>query len=350
MPMDGSRRPLALNPPFPNDGGSEVQSYAVSHKHERVIYMAGSENRIRLYSVKFDGTDHRDITPPEVQTDKAVPGDGQAYFQWRKEPYIPQHGDFFLLQTRTWGEGGTWMLLSIKLDNSERWDIGQNWQPAGAHHSGNVVLLVNGPSKVFRVANLETRETYLVPDNFLHPKFSSEKDLLLVGIEDGKMAFLDPLTMRTRPACPDARGEMLTSSNYFSPIFLRLKDGRFAMFTYEKLQKILYVYLVTPGDRQCVVLDVGPIQIGSVASARLSPDGQKLAVILGNLDVSQHHLLYVPLNGKPPILVNAPTFKGARVHEAHFDGDSRNIIYMGSQTIARETHLYLWPIPEASPQ
>lgn len=338
VPMAGGNAKV-LNPENPN---GKVNSFQILKAANKVVFQYGlSENAQELYSVDPDG---RNLTliPVDLPPGYSLQGfndfiDSPDYVFRNAFKYI--NGQ--LVEPKN---------FAIALNGSRTIELGDLGEHYRLSPSGRYIFTTLANTTQIRVTDLD-RDSFFFSDILMEPFFSQDS-MLIIGRRvqaDGKIQAVSISTLEgtSTDLCPS-----LTHAIPLSIIETSRND--FAIVAFDAGSKILGVYLKKSGGCQLVnsipldFLNISGIPQLSIKTIRISQDKQKVIVNLGiQENFYSNRLFYLPLDGKPPMQVNAPTLLETEISDAYILSDSKTVVFYGNQFTSNAgwDQMFLWKAP-----
>ncbi|MGZ5280065.1 MAG: hypothetical protein ACXWC9_08990, partial [Pseudobdellovibrionaceae bacterium] len=202
------------------------------------------------------------------------------------------------------------------------------------------------PSEI-GILDLKTGNLVTMPT--LQEPFFTKDSMNLIGTEampDGRLRGMlySPVSGTRTEFCPGLSGSLMK--------IIEIEQGKFLIAAFETGSRILNVYTKNSSaicSKVNSAVAVGT-KIDAILDISVSPDRKKILAHMGLKEVStsgfipkkRNQLLYIPLNGKTPAIVNFPTYDTAQISQASFLSDSQTVLYIGEQLRPGETNVFLW--------
>ena len=352
VPISGGESPKSLTPP-PNLNLMGAKEFIVSKN--KVAYFC-CDLVSDLYSVNIDGSGLVKITPPLAS--------GWS-FTWATP--ISGMGDYVFANAVNSAPGKLRGYI-VSIDGSDFLEL-----PSGQVFDERVVspthaLLYQLPCSedgcVRQLLNLKTKSLINLPalktgsqypNTYFSPKiFFNQDSTALIGskvLSDGTVQAVSIST-----AAGDIK-DLCTGVTSQQLIIKETGKNKFAILTYDKSRQILNLY--ESQDFSCRKINSAVVtnpRIDFLHEVLVSQDGQKVIARLSAygtepnpyspLAVSKaSQLLYIPLNGKPAIVIEAPAHETATISQAFFLNDSKAVLYVGDQIRPADQNIFLWSAP-----
>ncbi len=355
VPLSGGAAPLALTPP-PSLTLKGTNEFIVSKN--KVVFFCCDLNS-DLYSVNTDGSGLVKITPPLTS---------DWYFSWLTP--ITGKGDYI------YAMAGSKISAQIRqyivaIDGSNFLALPQDQYVDETFLSPNYALLYHYPCHedkcVRQLLNLKTKALINLPTlkngtGYVEPSYSprmffTNDSTALIGskvLSDGNLqaVSISTATGDIKDLCPG-----VTSQQF---IIKELGQNKFSILAYDKSSQILKLYISQDSTCKKVNSTVATNpKIDFLQEVSISQDNQKLLVKLSAYgtdpiaydpkQVSKaSQLLYIPLNGKPAFVIDAPAHEAATISQAFFLNDSQTVLFVGDQIRALDQNIFLWTPPPDS--
>lgn len=359
VPLAGGT-PLFLNPIFRNTMVG-VSNFDISDT-KAVFLCCGDRSSAHpggnpdLYSVNLDGTGLLKITP------KTSTGE-DSYYIGDYLKFAP--GNSIVLSTK----------FAVAADGSGAVEIPTGWQLDLISPSGEFALLISDykASATAELMSLKTGAVIALPnlnlqwtDNpgsnptneewTLDSTFFTKDSNALIGkkiLSSGKLQAISVsiATGVSKDLCPG-----ITSQHM---LIQETSLGTYLILTYDQDLKMLNVFK-SAANSACVSINSVAISnpnLTKIRSVSLSPDGQKMiaTLALAKVDTTLNgfpeydkssQLYYIPLNGRPAILINTPVYAAAAVSQSFFLADSKTVLFVGDQIRSGQTGVFKWTAPK----
>lgn len=344
VPIEGG--PInAVSLPLPHFQDMGVFNFDVSKTENKVAYFAGGPVYADLYISNIDGSNLKNVTPSLPTSD--------WHFNWYTQLFIPNSGSHAIVEAMKSIPPQERMFYAVALDGSGSLAFPKNWRWEFSSANGSNVVLVSNDFKQRKLINLKTAVIQDLP--VMYSLFFAQDSLELIGnlpLGNGELKAVSVSmdTGRITDLCAGLSSSVLGVKE--------LEANSFIISAYDQNAQILNIYRQTWGGT-CFKINsvaVGKSSIDSIGEIVISPDREKIFVILGlgslpalyrnQMSVIRTQILYIPLNGKPAYVVNTPVLEGANILDAFFSNDSRSVIYVGNQIRAAVKGVFLWRAPQ----
>lgn len=342
--------PLKINAPYNDSFG--VYGYNYSPQLNKVVYVEGMPTTPDFYSVDLDGSNLLKITPAISPTTSLL---------WYDQLALSAGGRYVVLQGIEHAGSLHGKHIAVALDGSGSVPIPELWEWSFSNATETFAFLISqvytDPSGRIlpydtstRLMNFKTGSLVRLPP--LKNAFFTKDSRNLVGArvrDDGQLQSLIYSTANGTQTelCADVSGSLMKILEY--------ENNQFAIVSYAKDSRILTVHLRNSAGTCTKVNSVVATRekLDSIKAISMSPDRQKLLV---HMEVSQfsgtfqiagvgNQVFYIPLNGKPGLLVNTPVTATAGIVEATFLNDSQAVLYRGDQVRTGKQNVFLWKAP-----
>lgn len=347
VPLTGGT-PLTLNGPF-NQSYLGVKQFAVSASQRKVAYLC-CEIYADLYSVNFDGTARQRITPAFPSAD--------WHFRWNEPVLIPNGGSqAFIRAHHTNAISGVYSYLyAVSLDGSGSIQFPADMTLDQISGSGTTVLLKSitpNSSVAFesKLMNILTGTQFSISPT-IEPFFAQDSRTLIGQhrLGDGTLKAIAISTENGNSAelCPAAGGDDIQISE--------ISQNDFLIVSIVKLTGIVNVF-VKPNGLACRKVNSMPLtktNLDSIQSVTLSSDNSTALITLAQTVLqsiplpprqTQQVLYYVPLNGRPALIVNSPAFAGANIGYSLMLKESKTVLFWGDQIRPGDYNIFNWTAP-----
>jgi hypothetical protein len=351
----------SLNPTLLTDSTS-AGSFTISSTLNKVAFLFGEEFNKKLMTSDFNGSnliELSSILDPNIWYIQALdpqvlPDQKSVQVSYRNKIDLTVLSRNFL----------------VKIDGSSSFELPNDSSIYRFSPSGQFALLT-GVSSINenRLLNLSTGQSFTINNLSVDPRMvvtqdkngifsSSTIDNHANFFSQDSSLFISPQWLKKSPAVKRAVAISTSSGTLIDLCSIARGDdviiqeatlNQFLISTYESSLGILNLYLATK-DGDCrrlasVATSNTQMEFGSLT---LSSDQKSAAILLnltGGKALGFDQVFYVPLNGRPAVLVNTPVFFGAGISYVFFSPTSDSLIYSGTQIQPQNSNVFRWELP-----
>lgn len=338
--------PIAGGPPKvlnPENREKVVSSFHISKANNKVLFGFGlGDNPYDLYSVDPDGENSTLISTH-------LP---QGYNLWGFNDLIDSPGFVFVNDYRAAnGQSVEPKNFAIALDGSRSIELGDFGDHYGVSPSGRFIFTTPANTSKIRVTDL-IEGSFFLSDILMEPTFSQDSTAIF-----GRKTLAGGRIEAVSVSPSDGTsGNLCPSMGQAVPLGIaEVTQNDFVIVGFDEKSKILRVYLRKSG-LDCHLVNSIPLDFMDILSApqlsikgiRISQDKHKITVNLGIQETFYYNrLFYLPLDGQPPMQVNAPALRETQISDAYILNDSKTVVFYGNQfnSDAGWDQVYLWKAP-----
>jgi hypothetical protein len=352
VPLSGAAAPRALTPP-PSMTLWGAKQFIVSKN--KVAYLC-CDIKSDFYSVNIDGSGLIKITPP-------MPSD------WSFSTVTPVSGIGDYVYANAFSSTpGQLRGYIVAIDGSDFVELPVNQifdeTILSPTHAVIYKIPCSDESCARQLLNLKAKTLINLPtliggarypDSTHSPRLFFTKDsAALIGskaLSDGKLQAVSISTAagEVKDLCPGVTSPQL--------IIKEIGQNKFSILAYDQSLQILNIYITQ--DSLCKKVNSAVAtnpQLDFLQDVSISGDSLKAIIKLSAYGTvpdkytlagvpKASQLLYVPLNGKPAVIVDAPAHEAGTISQAVFLNDSRTVLFIGDQIRTLDQNIFLWTAP-----
>ncbi len=335
VPLNGGQ-PLTLNLLLPHLPEYGVFDFEVSKSTNRVAFLSGYLTSPELYITDVDGAN---LVKPVIR----LPSQTWSFNLSQKNLVVPDPGQFVIVHAMSIQRGiADTQEYVVSIDGATVLTLPINLKWVSSSPDGFKLLLVDG-QKNYGLYDLQTSSFASLVD-FKNAEFSLDSKWIVgtKSLQSGKVSVVtySILDAQQTVLCSGADGDSVK--------ILEDENHQLYIASLDSFNKIIR-FFVKPANGSCeqATNNLPITSQWEIAELAVSPDKVKLLVHMSESGGFKIHdsIAYVPLDGKPALMINTPLYFGARIKQVQFLKDSRTILYIGDQLNMADDNAFLWHAP-----
>lgn len=324
--------PITLNPAAIGADESADQ-FVASKSLNKVAYLNGFAFNYYLYIIDSDG---KNMMRPSFNFPSST-----YTFSYGTTLKIPEPGNYVWVEARTYNPYSN-IFSAVALDTGIVTQLPPNWNWVQSNKDGVTVLIANNLVKgYYRILNLKTG-SFIELQN-IQPDSFSKDGLSLIAKEpttsgSSKQVSIDVLSGQKSSICPQASSSVIRYND--------LGQGKWLIASWNEATEILNIFVQENG--LCALKNSIPTTKPQINLSLLTTDNEK-AIVSATVKVDSidhDKLFFIPLNGRPALQMNSPSFIGAKIKDVFPLSDSKTVLYTGDQATLGKVRGYLWKAPQ----